>query len=284
MNQFQHELRARLGTNDLMLAEAAVAKSLDYPDFGELELGQYVEQYAVVLFLDIRGFTRLSMALPRSETARVLSAVIGASVERLRDYGAHINDFPGDGIMAVFTAGDHGDPAEANATALFGASHLMTEMNATLRDELLGVGIDDPVQVAIGLNSGTVRWQRIGGSECNRLMAIGEVAPIAAKFATSRHTKAWELLIGGQIAEDVPDAYKVTKPDLTRTYDGREMRRKCFLLDWSGMYRELPSLAEAQILTTTAAQRRQSTSALAGTLAPSVVRQGSGGRRDSGVG
>lgn len=287
MNQFQRELRTRLSTDELMLAEsAAVAKNLDHPGFRDLSLGQAVEQYAAVLFLDIRGFTRLSMALSRAETARVLSAVLGASVDRLRAYGAHINDFPGDGIMAVFAEEDHGGKVPANGAAMFSVSHLMAEMSATLRDELLQVGVDDPVQVAIGMYSGVVRWQRVGVSACSRLMAIGEVAPLAAKFATSSHTKAWQIMVGGEIADDIPDELKTRQPDFERTYDGDRMKRRCYLLDWSSMFNQIPSLTEAESLAAGAAQQRarQAASAISATLAPSVVRQGSGGQRDIGVG
>jgi class 3 adenylate cyclase len=294
MEDFRAELRERLSASQpvatMKLSESTIKKraaDLDHPMYRDLELGRWVDQYSAVLFLDIRGFTRLSMALPVDETARILNAVISVAADRLRAYGAHINDFPGDGIMAVFTEEEHGEQTEIHARALYGASNLMTLLSATLRDELLRVGIEDPVQVAIGLYSGRVRWQRVGSEECNRLMAIGEVAPLAAKFATSEHTKAWETMIGGPIAEDVPDDLKERQPDFVRTYAHQELSRTKWLLDTSGMAQTIPDLQVARSVTTSAHARRSaklpSASSLV-TLQPATRRHGSGKNADHGVG
>jgi class 3 adenylate cyclase len=294
MENFRAELRERLSPShlaaDMQLSESAVQKraaDLDHPQYRDLELGQFVDQYSAVLFLDIRGFTRLSMALPVSETGRILNAVISVAADQLRDYGAHINDFPGDGIMAVFTEEEHGAEGEIHARALFGASHLMALLSATLREELLRVGVEDPVQVAIGLYSGAVRWQRVGSEECNRLMAVGQVAPLAAKFATSSHTNAWETMIGGPVAEDVPDAHKERRPDLIRTYAGKELRRAQWLLDTVGLARRIPDLQAARGVTESAHARRNPKPPAASSLvalAPAIRRRGSENRPDRGVG
>ncbi|MHB8243102.1 MAG: nucleotidyl cyclase domain-containing protein [Solirubrobacteraceae bacterium] len=227
------------------------------------------------------------MALPVDETARILNAVISVAADRLRAYGAHINDFPGDGIMAVFTEQEYGEQSEIHARALYGASHLMTLLSATLREELLRVGIEDPVQVAIGLYSGSVRWQRVGSEACNRLMALGEVSPLAAKFATSEHTSAWETVIGGPIALDVPDELKEHRPDFVRTYAGQELKRSQWLLDTSGMARSIPDLRAARGVTERAHASRNPKPPPASslvTLEPAIRRRGSDKRTDRGVG
>jgi class 3 adenylate cyclase len=292
MDDFRILLRGRLAAPaaGTTLSEGRIAKAaadLDLTLYRDLEVGQWVDQYTAVLFLDIRGFTRLSMALDVAETARILDAVLGAAAERLRAYGAHINDFPGDGIMAVFTEQDAGEPLEIHAQALFGASHLMEELSATLRDELLQVGIKDPVQVAIGLYSGGVRWQRIGAADCNRLMALGEVAPLAAKFATSDITNAWETMIGGPIAADVPNELRKQQKDFIRVYDGEEMSRPRWLLNTASLAASSPDLSAARRITEGARSARVPrpvAASLLGTVAPAVPRQGSGTRRDRGVG
>ncbi len=294
MDDFKTLLRNRLATSaaspSLRLSEGGVATAaagLDLPLYRDLELGESVDLYTAVLFLDIRGFTRLSMALHVVETARILNAVLGAAADRLRAYGAHINDFPGDGIMAVFTEQDTGEPLEIHAQALFGASHLMAELNATLRDELLQVGIKDPVQVAIGLYSGGVRWQRIGIEDCSRLMAVGEVAPLAAKFATSTITTAWQTMIGGPIAADVPTEMKERQNDFIREYDGEELRRHRWLLNTEALASRIPDLDAARRIGATARSERAPkppASLLLGTVAPAMPRHGSGARRDRGVG
>lgn len=283
MNAFQQELRARL-TRDLELSEAVIAKStgLDHPAFDDIEVGNFVDDYAVVLFLDIRGFTRLSMALDIAETARVVDAVVSAAASRLRAYGAHINDFPGDGIMAVFSETDFSDRAAVHGASLFGVAHLMAEMTATLRDELLNVGVADPVQVAIGLDSGDVRWQRVGIAHCNRLMVLGEVAPLAAKFVTDAETTAWQTVAGGAVVDDVPLRMRQQLSDFVRTYGGQKMTRERWLLDTEKIYREAPDLERSADLIAEA--RRPPASTLLGAVTPPVARRGRGDKRDTGVG
>jgi class 3 adenylate cyclase len=289
MNHFRDELHRRLHESadalpkSLVLAEA----QLDHPDFEHLELGESLQDYAAVMFLDIRGFTRLSMALDIAETSRIVNGVVTAAAASLMRYGAHINDFPGDGIMAVFSKRALGDDIEVHAAALNGVADLMTDMHATLRDELLQVGISDPVQIAIGAYSGDVRWQRVGLPDCSRVMVLGEVAPLAAKFATSRETDAWETMIGGPVASDVPARFKEEKPAFTRQYDGKTLARPRWLLDAESFWRAGGQAREStkDLVSEARGISGAATSSLLGTAAPATARKGSGSRRpDHGVG
>jgi class 3 adenylate cyclase len=285
MNPFQQELRSRLST-DVQLSEAmAVAKhaAMDHPSFVDLALGQHLDDYAVVLFLDIRGFTRLSMALPVEHTARIVDAVVGAAASRLREYGAHINDFPGDGIMAVFSQIENGDRDDLHGQAVFGISHLMAEMSAALRPELLLAGVKDPVAVAIGAFSGAVRWQRVGMEDCSRLMILGEVAPLAAKYVTeSDAAKAWQTVAGGPLASAVPARLRERCSDFERTYNKQPMKRERWLLDTAKIFSEAPDRSRAASLLRDAAV--SSAGSMVGDVPPLTRRKGDGGKRDHGVG
>jgi class 3 adenylate cyclase len=215
--------------NAKALREAA---DLDHPSYVELELGEALMGEAAVLFLDIRGYTRIAMAFADrpAETAKIVDAVVGGAVQALPEYGAHINDYTGDGVMAIFGDG-LGSLNAAHDAAVFAASDLMTDMSATLRAELLGVEIEDPVQVAIGLVSGPVLWKRVGTPENNRVMALGEVAPLAAKYVSGNQTHAWETMIGGQVIDVVPADLREKVDDYVHEYKGTTMKRERWLLD-----------------------------------------------------
>jgi class 3 adenylate cyclase len=283
MSDFESDLRRRLSTPAIQLSESLVLgrAHLDHPEFQDLGVGEYVDRYAVVLFLDIRGFTRLSMALSLDDTARIVNGVVGASVESLQRYGAHINDFPGDGVMAVFAGVSRTQDADAaHGSALHAVADLMADMHATLRDDLLQVGVPDPVQIAMGLYSGEVRWQRVGTTDTNRLMALGQVAPLAAKFVTSELTQAWQTMVGGPIADDIPPAYKDEQEDFVRQHGHRKMRRKRWLFDAENFWRNGGD-DPASVRTMIESARRPSPAPLVG-LEPAVKRRGSG-RPDHGV-
>jgi class 3 adenylate cyclase len=238
LKPFERAFRERLG-NGIELAASEFralkeAADLDHPSYTDLELGQAVLGEAAILFLDIRGYTRLAMAFSDrpSETAKIIDAVVGSAVQALPEYGAHINDYTGDGVMAIFGDVD-GSLDEAHDSAIFAASDLMTDMSATLRSELLDVDIEDPVQVAIGLVSGRVLWKRVGTAEKNRVLAIGEIAPLASKYVSGEETKAWQTMIGGEIIDAVPADQRERVGDYVREYKGVKMSRERWLLDTS---------------------------------------------------
>lgn len=247
-----------------LLLEAA---ALDHPMYQSLGLGEWVDGEAAILFLDIRRFTRLSMAYATqpAKIASIVDAVVSAGAAGLRAYDAHINDFTGDGIMAVF-GGDGADMYGLYGDALYGASALMSDLKGALRAELLGVGVDEAVQVAIGMVSGPVRWQHVGVSGASRIQAIGEVAPLAAKYVTSAETHAWEVMIGGPMASAVPADYKEKKDPFEREYQGKMMSRERWLLRTEQFYSDAPTKEDARALA------RPSFTALVGSASPEPQR------------
>jgi class 3 adenylate cyclase len=227
--QERYNQSVELSQSAVKAREAAAA---DHPGFGDLVLGETRRGEGAIMFLDIRGYTRLAMAFADQpeETAKIIDAVVGGAVEVLPRYGAHINDFTGDGIMAVF-GGELGSLDHAHDLSIWAAVNLMNQMSATLRAELLGVAIEDPVRVAIGLVSGPILWKCVGSEKDHRVMAIGEVAPLASKYVTSKETNAWQTMIGGDVIDAVPPEFREKAPDYTHTYMGTKISRERWLLD-----------------------------------------------------
>lgn len=287
MGSFREAFNARYyGGVSLAEAEATAmrkeAADLDHPAFVDLEWGEVFSGNAAVMFLDIRGYTRLAMAYAKlpEETAKILDAVVGGAVDVLPKYGAHINDFTGDGVMAIFGGGP-ADLDRAHDQSIWAAADLMTEMSATLRQELLDVDIEDPVRVAIGLVSGPVLWKRIGTPVNNRAMAIGEVAPLAAKYVTSSETDAWQTMIGGEVINAVPERFREKAPDYVHQYKNERMARERWLLDSSGLWNQAGSAEGVTRL------RSVAVTPLASEISPADkprVRRGDGQRRERTIG
>jgi class 3 adenylate cyclase len=261
--------------------KAREAADLDHPGFSDLESGEARLGEGVVMFLDIRGYTRLAMAFADQpeETAKIIDAVVGGAVEVLPRYGAHVNDFTGDGVMAVF-GGELGSLDHAHDLSIWAAVDLMNQMSATLRAELLGVEIKDPVQVAIGLVSGPILWKCVGTEELNRVMAIGEVAPLAAKYVSGSETKAWQTMIGGPVIDAVPLRFREKIEDYEHVYEGERMTRDRWLLQTEGFSKEANSVDDVIKLRTSAALG--SKVALSPPKPP--PRRGDGSRRERTIG
>lgn len=236
------------------LVKAREAADLDHPNFSDLAYGEARPGEGVVMFLDIRGYTRLAMAFANrpEETAKIIDAVVGGAVEVLPHYGAHVNDYTGDGVMAVF-GGEPGSLDHAHDLSIWAAVDLMNQMSATLRAELLGVDIEDPVQVAIGVVSGPILWKCVGTEELNRVMAIGEVAPLAAKYVSGEETQAWQTMIGGSVIDAVPSEFRQKVPDYTHTYKGTKMCRERWLLETEDFRSSAASVDDVVRLRTLAA-------------------------------
>lgn len=247
MGAFEDAFNARY-REDRTLAESVAlamrkeAAELDHPAFVDLPWGETFAGEAAVMFVDIRGYTRLAMAYADRphETAKILDAVVGGAVEVLPKYNAHINDFTGDGVMAIFGGGP-GDLDRAHDEAIWAAADLMTEMSATLRQELLDVDIKDPVRIAMGLVSGPVLWKRVGTPITSRVMAVGEVAPLAAKYVTGDETDPWQTMLGGEVINAVPERFREGAPDYVHQYKKERMPRKRWLLKTSELWNEAGS-------------------------------------------
>src|SRR5690349_9903027 len=68
------------------------ASQLGHPKYQNLSFDAGVADEAVVLFLDIRGFTRLSLELPNDELVRILQRLTIASVLTIRQFGGYVGE------------------------------------------------------------------------------------------------------------------------------------------------------------------------------------------------
>jgi len=200
----------------------AMVDGLGHPDYEDLEPFETVPGTVVVFFMDIRGFTKLSIALDNQELIRILQAITVASILSIKSFNGHIAEFTGDGIMAYF--GGRRPTSEQDAvSALMAAGYMMREIKGPVNSMLSKNG-DETVRVGMGLEFGNVLWTRIGLPETNQVKPISEVTFVAGK--NSSHTKSWEVLLGKNIAEWVPEqfkekaeAYKFQKENKDYTYD-----------------------------------------------------------------
>jgi hypothetical protein len=79
--------------------QADAATQLGHPDFEDLRLGETNEGEGVVFFLDIRSFTKLSFVLSNEELLWILQGLTEASVRSVIQFGGHVIEFTGDGII-----------------------------------------------------------------------------------------------------------------------------------------------------------------------------------------
>ncbi len=134
-----------------------------------------------VLFADVAGFTRLSSKLSPEDVHMVMDGCFERLSEAVHRYEGTINQFTGDGIMALFGAPiAHEDHAERAIHAALAIQTALAAYGATLAQQY---GIE--FRMRIGLNSGTVVVGKIGDNLRMDYTAQGDTVNLAARLEQS---------------------------------------------------------------------------------------------------
>lgn len=206
------------------------ARALGHPDFEFLQIGQTFESKALVFFLDIRGFTKLCFVYSNDELVRILQALAGASVTSIAQFGGHIIEFTGDGVMAVF--GDSRRSAEEVCLAgLHCTSFLMRGIREGVNPRLKAAGTD-PIRIAVGMEFGDVLWSRIGVLSASQVKPISEVSFLAGKLSTKAYTDAWEAKVGENLAAWIPEDFREKVERYEFVLDNKTYAHDLFLFRW----------------------------------------------------
>jgi predicted ATPase/class 3 adenylate cyclase len=179
----------------------------------ELKLGDQVMRQITVMFADIRSFTKMAESIGPSKTFTFINRYLACMEPAIRGNGGFVNQYLGDGIMALFP----GAPEDAIAAAkamLEGLRQLNIELEAEGRQ---------PIDVGIGLNTGPLMVGAIGGSDRMGRGIVGDVANVAAHIEqlTKQH-EGW-LLIGDatRAALSDPEAVPMRQVDAMK-FKGRK--------------------------------------------------------------
>jgi len=130
-----------------------------------------------VLFVDISGFTSLSAGLDPEEVHRLMSRAFDLMLAEVHRYEGTVNQFLGDGIMALFGAPiAHEDHARRAVHAALGIARALEAYQA----ELLPRGIT--FRARQGLNTGLVVVGSVGSDLRMDYTAVGDTTNVAARM------------------------------------------------------------------------------------------------------
>jgi len=131
-----------------------------------------------VLFADVAGFTALSERLDPEVVHTIMDGCFAILSEQVHHYEGTINQFTGDGIMALFGAPiAHEDHALRAAHAALGIQEALADYGAAVEQQW-----NVPFRMRVGLNTGPVVVGRIGDDLRMDYTAQGDTVNLAARL------------------------------------------------------------------------------------------------------
>ncbi|MBP0495538.1 CHASE2 domain-containing protein [Pararoseomonas indoligenes] len=152
------------------------------------------------IFTDIAGFTTLAEALPPERLAELLNAYFEGMAAAVMRHGGLVNDFIGDGMVALFGAPlvqpDHAERAVAAALA---ADSFAQGFAASLAAEGIPFG-----HTRIGVHSGLALVGNLGTRSRLKYGALGDTLNIAARLESLSRFTGTRLLVSAETAGRTP--------------------------------------------------------------------------------
>ena len=138
----------------------------------EVKLGDLADQEVTVLFSDIRGFTSLSEELTPKDNFRLINAYNSRMGPIIRANGGFINQYFGDGIMAIF-------PKDSDGALL--ASIKMQKKLAEYNSERMAAD-RMPINVGMGIHTGPLVMGVTGDGERLNTTVIADTVNITSRI------------------------------------------------------------------------------------------------------
>ena len=156
-----------------------------------------------ILFLDMEGYTRLSVTLPETELNEIVEKMFSNFVDPIHRSHGDITETAGDGLMIIFKEDDMKTNAVNSVRAAFDIFESSSDFNKELAPHIA------PININIGINCGTalVGMSRFKGSKGSRMTytASGPVTNLAARLAD--YAKGGDILIGEATKELVGELW-----------------------------------------------------------------------------
>ncbi|MFQ5918249.1 MAG: adenylate/guanylate cyclase domain-containing protein, partial [Candidatus Binatia bacterium] len=131
-----------------------------------------------VLFADVANYTSISEKLDPEEVHQIMDGCFKILMDEIHRYEGTINQFTGDGVMALFGAPvAHEDHAQRACYAALSIQKAIGEYGEKIKKDC---GVDFPMR--IGLNSGPVIVGSIGDDLRMDYTAVGDTTNLAARM------------------------------------------------------------------------------------------------------
>lgn len=177
----------------LLPAKASPRNSFARPDYLH---GQ--EKNIVILFADLRAFTKFSEHKLPYDVVFVINQYFRHMGEAIEKSGGHLDKFIGDGVMALFGLDDNSDRIAA-LKALSAAKAMAKELD--IMNQNLASDLDEPLKIGIGLHMGPVIVGEMGYGKATSITAIGDAVNTASRLEAMNKENSSQLIFSDEIAK-----------------------------------------------------------------------------------
>ncbi len=166
---------------------------------GEVRRGAVMRIRSAILFADMRGFTALSTTMSAEETVALLDRYFDCVVPPIEARGGQVLKYIGDGVLAIFRAGD--DPVPACEAALAAAEAIVARVADAAREEPAAQRFG----VKTALHFGEVAYGNIGSGARLDFTVIGSGVNITSRLADLAGNLDRPTFVSAAFAETLPD-------------------------------------------------------------------------------
>lgn len=218
--------RSRIrGAFSMYLSPTMVKKVSEDPDL--LTLGGE-ERQMTILFLDIRGFSKISEGLQPEEITTFLNIFLTPMTNILQDHHATIDKYIGDAIVAFWNAPlDDPDHEQNAANCVMEMLRTLDQLNETYMAQS-DIKWPQNVRMGIGLNTGVCCVGNLGSEQRFSYSMIGDAANLASRIEGLTKQYKTHVLVGDSTAQKLGD-YALVEADLIRVV-GRQTPERIYIL------------------------------------------------------
>ncbi|KAA1400308.1 adenylate/guanylate cyclase domain-containing protein [Aeromicrobium ginsengisoli] len=134
-----------------------------------------------VLFADLVGFTDLADRVEAEILTQVVNDYMTTMSQLVDEHGGLVNEFAGDGLMALFGAPDEMEVEEQAASAVRAAQAMQNGL-PSLNGQWQRLGVTGPMRMRIGIDTGVLSVGSFGSEGRMTYTAIGLHTNIAARL------------------------------------------------------------------------------------------------------
>ena len=173
-------------------------RSIGRQEITDVQLGDQVEKKVTVLFSDIRDYTKLAEDMTPRQNFKFVNSFVGKMGPVIREQQGFVNQYLGDGIMALFPVN-----AEHALTAAIGMQKAIHSYNKRRVKEG-----NIPISAGIGLHTGPLVMGIIGDVLRNDTAIIADTVNTASRMEGATKFYGAQIILSEESLKTIEDKEK----------------------------------------------------------------------------